>query len=123
MKKKAKPPLEKVFQKAALQWLRLVKKCVVWRQNQGARKTTYKLKGGVEKTSFVKFAGIKGISDLVGGVPPYGQIIAVECKREGKEATPDQEAFLQMIRDIGGIAICTDNLDDLEKQFEEQRRV
>jgi len=108
-----KPPLEKHFQKQALQWLIQVKRCFVWRQNQGGMKT---------EKSFVRFTrGVTGISDII-GMTEDGRFLAVECKRIGKKATQQQQYFLDEVRARGGIAICADSIESLEGQFNEQDR-
>lgn len=74
-----------------------------WRQNTG----------GVEYPGgrYVKFS-FTGAPDLM-GVLKDGCFLAVECKASGRRATAAQQSFLDNVRDAGGLAICTDNPDNL----------
>lgn len=53
-----------------------------------------------------------GVADIL-GVSKFGQFFAIECKRKGNHATPEQLAFLQEVRQRKGIAIVAYNLDDV----------
>lgn len=57
--------------------------------------------------------GIPGMSDLI-GIAPDGRYLAVEVKREGGKATPEQLAFIQMVRAHGGIAGVCRSVSDFE---------
>ena len=67
--------------------------------------------------------GHKGVSDLVGWYQRkivqdhrhffMAQFCAVEVKAEGKKPTPEQAAFLQHVRDAGGIAIVAYSTEDV----------
>ncbi len=94
---------EKVFQKQALQWLRL-NGCEVWRQNQGRKK------------GYIRFADVDGISDII-GLTNKGRFIAVECKKVGKNPTDDQIDFLRKIKNKGGIAIVAATLKELAEAY------
>lgn len=87
-----------------LTYLRL-KKCKVWRQNQGGMYDA--------KRRFVRFCSQPGISDIV-GVLPNGRFIAVEAKVSGKKPQPHQKAFLDSINAIGGFAVCIHSLDEMQ---------
>lgn len=47
-----------------------------------------------------------GSSDLI-GITPDGRFLAIEVKRPGKTATPEQRAFVSLVRAMGGVAgVC-----------------
>lgn len=95
--------------RACLQYLEL-KGIPAWRQNQGGMLASY---GG--KKRFIRFAGIQGISDIIGLLPPAGRLIAVECKVGRNKPSEHQEAFLSQIKAAGGLAVVCYELDDLIK--------
>lgn len=45
----------------------------------------------------------KGVSDLIGTIPPFGRSMYIEIKRPGKEATPAQLKFLTIMKRAGAI--------------------
>ena len=51
-------------------------------------------------------------------VVTFGNFLGVECKRPGQQPRPEQEAFLQDIRDRGGIGLCVHSLDELAEQLQ-----
>lgn len=73
-----------------------------WRQNTGAVTLP-----GKKKPRFVRFS-FKGASDLM-GVLRGGRFLACECKATGEEPTPNQQAFLDNVRDAGGLALWVDD--------------
>jgi hypothetical protein len=84
-----------------------------WRQNQGGMKGTYTRKSdGVTKSRFVRFAGVDGISDVIGYMRD-GRFLAVECKREGEHPTETQRQFLDGVIAAGGVAIVARSADDV----------
>lgn len=58
-------------------------------------------------------AGLKGSSDII-GIATDGRFIAIECKRKGKKPTPQQEAFLQEIKQRGGYAGIATSIEDTQ---------
>lgn len=48
--------------------------------------------------------GKRGSADII-GILPDGKSLAVECKPPTGRLTPDQKAFLEKIRGLGGVAI------------------
>lgn len=86
-----------------------LKGILCWRQNQGA--ITGEHNG---KKRFLRFASMPGLSDILGVLPPSGRLLAVECKRPGRKPTPEQEVFLDVVRQCGGLAVCVHSLDELE---------
>lgn len=79
---------------------------VVWRNNQGAYKDA--------KGFFVRYGVCNpGGSDLVGIFK--GKFLAIECKAPGKNPTPEQQLFIDMVNKLGGIAGVVRSADDLRK--------
>ena len=75
------------------------------------------------------FRGLRGVSDILGILPQrvrladgsaetFGNFLAIEVKKPGEKPRADQEAFLQDIRDQGGIALCVHSLRELEEQLQ-----
>ena len=95
--------------KDCIRWLESVG-CYVWKQNQGGMKTD---------THFIRFAHVKGISDII-GLTPGGVFIAVECKQPGNKPTADQAAFLDRVRAKGGLAYVAHDTDELAAAYLEE---
>lgn len=79
----------------------------VWRNNTGVLKDSR----GVP----VRFGLAVGSADLVGIVGPYGRFLAIECKAPDGRLTPEQTAWLQTVRDFGGIAEVARSVDDAHR--------
>lgn len=90
-----------------LQWLHLAG-VFAWRCNSGAVAGEYK-----GKRRFVKFQSINGVSDILGVIPPNGQLLAVECKSDRGKLRSSQEAFLSAVQAAGGLVIVVRSLDTL----------
>lgn len=105
------PPLEKDIQKSILDYLEL-RHVPHWRANTGAAW----LPGRGGKPQLVRF-GFRGVSDILGILPPSGRWLAIEVKRPGKEPTADQKWFLTMIRDNGGLVIVAHSVEDVIRGF------
>jgi hypothetical protein len=100
-----------------LAWLQLKGICA-WRQNQGA----IPLPGG----GFRRFVGLKGVSDILGILPQrvlvvgsaapvtFGNLLAVETKRPGEKLRPEQEHFLRLVNERGGVGLCVRSVTELE---------
>lgn len=99
-----------------LLWLRL-HGVFCWRQNQGA--VTGQHNG---RRRFLRFSSAVGVSDILGVLPPTGQLLALEVKRPGRRPNPKQEAFLATVRDHGGIAAWVQSVAELEQLFSTWRR-
>ncbi len=97
--------------RTCLAWLRL-QGVYCWRQNQGALSTASQ-----GKRRFFRFAGVEGISDIIGLLRPSGRLLAIEVKRPGRQPTPEQDTFLDVIRASGGLALCVHSLWELQQQF------
>jgi hypothetical protein len=55
--------------------------------------------------------GYPGVADILGCYK--GRMIAIELKSPTGKATPDQERFLQNVKDAGGIAFIAKTLDEV----------
>ena len=101
-------PLENEIKRSIIDYL-TISGVMVWRQNTAAfaipaTETT--------KRRFLKF-GVPGMSDIIGILPPEGRLLAIEVKGPGKKPTMSQDAFLEQVRQLGGVAFWADSLDDV----------
>lgn len=55
--------------------------------------------------------GHPGVADILGCYK--GRMLAIELKAPKGKATPDQERFIQNVRDAGGIAFIAKTLDEV----------
>src|SRR3990172_7092534 len=106
--------------KAVLEYLSL-RGIFAWRNNSGAAR--YMNNG---KQRFVKFS-FTGASDILGIVPTYsdaiavtrtGRFLAIEVKTCKGKLSLDQKAFLEAVRQNGGLAIVATSLEDVRKVLE-----
>ena len=75
-----------------------------------------------KRDRFIRFAGVLGISDIVGiGPPPDGRAILVEAKRGRNKLTPAQARFLDRARSHGAFAVCVWSVEELERAWGERR--
>ena len=100
-------PLESDVLRAILQYLRLHKD-VAWvaRMNTGAMEV---------QGRYVKFA-FKGCSDIIGQMRD-GRFLAVEVKRPGKIPSANQDSFLRMVNQHGGLAFWADDVFTVEEKL------
>jgi hypothetical protein len=79
---------------------------------------------------FRSFHGLKGVSDILGIYPQaarladgremvFGSLLACEVKRRGEKPRPDQEWFLNQVREQGGVALCVHSVAELDDQMRE----
>ena len=92
--------------KACLEYLHLAG-VFAWRVNSGAI-----VLGKGTGRRFVRFGSINGVSDII-GIMQGGRFLAVECKIKPNKPTAEQEAFLETITEMGGMAIVAYTIDDL----------
>jgi hypothetical protein len=60
----------------------------------------------------------KGISDILGFFADgSGRILAIEVKRPGEKASPDQLEFLKSVNDGGGVGILAFSIDDVSERI------
>lgn len=107
---------EQSLVKLLLQWLRARGICAWRNNNTGLRR---KKRDGTE---FWAAPAMKGVSDILGIVPMstdgdgiIGRSLAIEAKVGRNKPTPDQLAFLDMVRRAGGLAIVAYSVDDVEQ--------
>lgn len=99
-----KPPLEREIQKAILAFLKQ-QGVFAWRNNTGVIP--------VQRGNKVNYIhnGIKGSADIIGIW--NRKFLAIEVKRPGLEASPDQKWFLNEVTRRGGIAFVAHGLEDI----------
>jgi hypothetical protein len=66
----------------------------------------------VRPGKFMHF-GKAGSADII-GVLPGGRFLAVEVKAKGGRLTPEQSAFLERVRALGGITILARSFRDID---------
>jgi len=99
--------LERDIQRLIIAWLKKQKKIEIWRQNNHpVYDPTRKI--------WRRHVGMKGMSDIIGIAKPSGKWIAIEVKRPKMKPTDDQQAFLNMINDFGGLGFCAHSLEECE---------
>lgn len=109
-KKKAKPvkrqkpgESESDVQKRILERLGFIREGFFWRENSGM----VKQQDDYGKTRMWR-AGIKGIADIIGVYK--GRFVAIEVKAKGKKPSAFQIAYLERVKQCGGIAfVCDDD--------------
>lgn len=105
--KKALPPVSaNALTKQALRILSL-KGFHVWRQNNGGVYDPV-------KKCFRANSSTPGISDVLGFNKKTGVIIACEIKAGKDKLSKEQEAFLLMVKESGGIALVIRTTNDIE---------
>lgn len=57
-----------------------------------------------------------GSSDLI-GIAPDGRFLAVEVKTQVGRTTPEQESFIGMICNMGGIAFVARSTEDFRREI------
>jgi len=90
---------------ACLQFLAL-KGIFCWRSNNTPVYDT-------ARKRYRAFRGLKGVADIL-GVLPDGLFLAVEVKKPGGRRSIEQEAFLNHVRQLGGVALCVDSVTALQ---------
>lgn len=99
---------ESIIQKQILDYLKMRKDLVCWR-NQNIGIYDPKIK------KFRSSNSIPGASDIFGVWKSTGQFIAIEVKSEIGRLSDNQRNFLKMISDCNGIAIVARSLEDVIK--------
>jgi hypothetical protein len=62
---------------------------------------------------FLRF-GKKGSADILGCLPG-GKFLAVECKAPAGRLAPEQSAFMEKVRGLGGVAIVARSFKELDQ--------
>jgi hypothetical protein len=103
------------IQNQILDWLNL-KQIFNWRQN------TMGVYCGKDNQGNARFrkAPTTGVSDIL-GVLPNGRFLAIECKRPGGKATPEQMEFIDSVNSNGGLAFVADNLDVVMEMIDDKK--
>ena len=98
------------IQRSVLAYLRLHRN-VAWveRFNSGAMKLMDKY----GRQRFVRFA-FPGCSDILGQMKD-GRLLAIEVKALGGKLTSAQRAFLDLVRDNGGVSGVAYSVDDVDE--------
>ena len=78
---------------------------ISWRNNTGALKD--------REGRLVKYGLCPGSSDII-GIMPDGRFLAIEVKRPGKNPTPAQANFIEIVRKYGGIAGVVRSVEELD---------
>jgi hypothetical protein len=85
----------------------------LWRNNTGQLKDRF--------GHTVIYGLAIGSSDLIGIVAPHGRLIAIEVKSKTGKVTPEQEAFMEIVRRFGGVAGVARSFEDAMALVEEAR--
>lgn len=80
---------------------------VLYRNNVGALKDS--------TGRLVRYGLGVGSSDLIGIRKSDGRMVAIEVKVPGKNATPEQQQFLNIIKRHGGLAGVAHNVEEARK--------
>ena len=86
----------------------------LFRNHQMSGKTT----GG----AFTKAGLPPGSSDLVGILAPMGRWFCLEVKKPGEKPRPNQRAWAEMVRSLGGFATWCDSVESALAALERARR-
>ena len=111
-------PLERDTQAAILRYLKADRR-VAWaaRFNTGAHEVKGVDAKGRPTRRFIRYA-FPGCADVLGQLIGGGQFLAVEVKREGETAEPEQAAFLARVREAGGLAILARSVEDVKRELD-----
>lgn len=119
-RRKGATPKERAIQKAILDYLGTVPGVYAFKSGAGLFPMAYKGKARMVRM------GRPGVSDIVGWQKSFvgngwgdgvvsARFLAIEVKKPGRYPTPEQQAFLDSVRDAGGISICARSVDDVRK--------
>lgn len=107
LRMKRPEPLEKDIQSSILDYLQ-ARNIFCWKEHSGG----IMVDGG---TRYMPI-GLKGKADII-GLLRGGRFLAIEVKRPSGKVSEDQQFFLNMIKDMGGLAFVARNIDDVIKQI------
>ena len=62
-------------------------------------------------------AAKKGVSDVLGIIPPSGRALAIEIKIGSDRLSPEQEGFLHSVEAAGGLAYIARDYDEFVKWY------
>jgi penicillin-binding protein-related factor A (putative recombinase) len=109
-KLKLQYPSEKQIQATILKWLDW-KGILSWRNNTGAVVSFYKGRRG-----FVRYGKV-GSGDIFAVF--NGRFVSIECKDHKGIVSEDQEKFMKVVNESGGLAFVARNLEDVENKLKE----
>ncbi|MCL2792439.1 MAG: VRR-NUC domain-containing protein [Spirochaetaceae bacterium] len=110
MKKYSAP--EKSVKNECLEYLKLMN-IFCWNNPSGAMRTA--------DNRFMSF-GLKGSADII-GLLPTGRFIAVECKSDKGKLSEAQQAFLDKVKSMGGLAVVAKSYKDIEAVLLEEKYI
>lgn len=76
---------------------------------------------GFDERARAFYGMAKGASDLISIVKPRGRWLALEVKTGNAQPTVEQQRFLQMVNDFGGVGRVVRSLDDARAALREAR--
>lgn len=85
---------------------------VLWRNNTGVAEHATLDGDGKLRVDTVRYGLVRGGSDFVGVLAPRGRWFALEAKSATGRATPEQLAFLALVRRMGGFACIVRSVED-----------
>lgn len=59
----------------------------------------------------------RGVSDIIGCLPPSGRMLCIEVKRPGGKPTLEQQNFLDTINRAGGLAFVAHSVEEVEEKL------
>lgn len=104
-----KAPTEQDLVRQCLRLLQL-RGVFCWRNNTGVLRDA--------RNRPVRFGAV-GSADILGVLRPDGRLLALELKRPGRKPTPPQEAWLEAVRQAGGVALVVTDVADLDRALKE----
>ena len=87
----------------------LLRGVLAWREQSGSVQTKW--------NTHLKLAP-KGTSDIVGCLPPNGRFLAAEAKTGNRKTTPEQDRFLKVIKEAGGVAFVFRSIEELHRKLD-----
>ena len=60
----------------------------------------------------------RGVSDIIGCLPKTGRFLAIEVKRPGNKPTAEQQQFIDIINDAGGLAFVAHSIEEVQTKLE-----
>lgn len=83
-----------------------------WRQNSGG---IFDIRKGIYRTG-----AKKGVSDILGCIPPKGRLIAIEVKIGKDRLSDEQVGFMRNIIHAGGIAFIATDYESFLSSWEKE---
>lgn len=90
----AKPELERELVRAIRLAVGSMEGVVLWRNQVGSVES---------EGRWQRYGLVKGASDLIGLVAPYGRFLALEVKTKRGRVRPEQQMFLDLVNRMGGV--------------------